>query len=347
MNADRKVPIRTMANGASSRCRMPIRRWFPTRSRSRRQYDNFLMASPTGSPTGRTRSRTRGLRRQPRVAADRPAGLCAAPGGRRRCAKGRSAAAADGRWRNPRGRWHSDRARGPRAVAVAGRAAAAAPTSRRWRPRSTSTRGGRRGGLPARRAHAQLPRLPQVAPEAERRVEMATTRRCPACSRSSRCRRASRSGGTPRRAPARRSSRPDFFSGLLDQPTRRRAPFPGLNQDEKIRHKGELVYPNFLLSLSADHVAAFTLWPEGPLRTSDRLRLPLPPGRDGQGRFDPSDAVEFWDLVNRQDWDDLRGRAGRDARPGVFEHGYYAPMESWSLDIRRYIREHLGRHLPA
>jgi hypothetical protein len=26
----------------------------------------------------------------------------------------------------------------------------------------------------------------------------------------------------------------------------------------------------------------------------------------------------------------------------VFEFGYYAPMESMSLDIRNYIREHLG-----
>ena len=34
-------------------------------------------------------------------------------------------------------------------------------------------------------------------------------------------------------------------------------PFAGLNEDERIRHKGELVYPNFLLSLSAEHVAAF------------------------------------------------------------------------------------------
>jgi len=26
----------------------------------------------------------------------------------------------------------------------------------------------------------------------------------------------------------------------------------------------------------------------------------------------------------------------------VFQYGYYAPMESWSLDIRRYIAERLG-----
>jgi hypothetical protein len=27
----------------------------------------------------------------------------------------------------------------------------------------------------------------------------------------------------------------------------------------------------------------------------------------------------------------------------VFERGYYAPMESWSLDIRRYVGERLDR----
>jgi Rieske 2Fe-2S family protein len=57
--------------------------------------------------------------------------------------------------------------------------------------------------------------------------------------------------------------------------------------------------------------------------------------------FDPTDAVEFWDLVNRQDWaiceSVQRGMASR-----VFRTGYYAPMESASLDIRRYVRERLG-----
>ena len=55
----------------------------------------------------------------------------------------------------------------------------------------------------------------------------------------------------------------------------------------------------------------------------------------------PSDAVEFWDLVNRQDWaiceSVQRGMSSR-----VFQTGYYAPMESWSLDIRRYVGERLG-----
>src|SRR5262249_50566020 len=32
--------------------------------------------------------------------------------------------------------------------------------------------------------------------------------------------------------------------------TTNRAPFTGLDEDERVRHKGELIYPNFLLSLS-------------------------------------------------------------------------------------------------
>ena len=43
--------------------------------------------------------------------------------------------------------------------------------------------------------------------------------------------------------------------------TTNRAPLPGLDEAEKARHKGELVYPNLMLSCSADHVAAFVLRP--------------------------------------------------------------------------------------
>ena len=54
--------------------------------------------------------------------------------------------------------------------------------------------------------------------------------------------------------------------------------------------------------------------------------------------FDPSDAVEFWDLVNRQDWAICESvQQGISAR--VHERGYYAPMEDFNLDIRRYVLE--------
>jgi Rieske 2Fe-2S family protein len=124
-----------------------------------------------------------------------------------------------------------------------------------------------------------------------------------------------------------------------------RAPFEGLSEDERLRHKGELVYPNLLLSLSAEHVAAFTLWPHTPASTTVICEFLFHPAEMTKPDFDPSDAVNFWDLVNRQDWaiceSVQRGMGSR-----VFQTGYYAPMESASLDIRRYVGERLGAAEP-
>ena len=123
--------------------------------------------------------------------------------------------------------------------------------------------------------------------------------------------------------------------------TTTRKPFPGLTADEQMRHKGELIYPNMMLSLSADHVVAFTLWPVDAGRTRIDCHFLFHPDELARPGFDPSDAVEFWDLVNRQDWriceSVQRGMSSR-----AFDYGYYAPMEDLSLDIRRYLAEMLG-----
>lgn len=123
--------------------------------------------------------------------------------------------------------------------------------------------------------------------------------------------------------------------------TTTRAAFPALDEDERTRHKGELVYPNLLLSLSADHVAAFYVWPHAPARTTIVCDFLFHPSEIARPDFDPSDAVDFWDVVNRQDWriceSVQRGMTSR-----VFDRGFYAPMEDASLDIRRYIAKRLG-----
>ena len=57
--------------------------------------------------------------------------------------------------------------------------------------------------------------------------------------------------------------------------------------------------------------------------------------------FDPADAVDFWDLVNRQDWQICSSvQKGMSSR--AFSFGYYAPMEDLSLDIRGYLADTLG-----
>ena len=60
------------------------------------------------------------------------------------------------------------------------------------------------------------------------------------------------------------------------------------------------------------------------------------PTRWGATTFDPDDARELWDLVNRQDWaiceSVQRGMSSRS-----YHHGWFAPMEDDSLDIRRWL----------
>lgn len=118
--------------------------------------------------------------------------------------------------------------------------------------------------------------------------------------------------------------------------TTTRAPFPGLSEEERERHKGQLIYPNLMLSLSADHVAAFTLWPHSPDSTTVVCDFLFHRDEIANDGFDPSDAVEFWDMINRQDWKVCEGvQRGMSSR--FFTTGFYAPMEDYSMDIRRYL----------
>jgi Rieske 2Fe-2S family protein len=134
--------------------------------------------------------------------------------------------------------------------------------------------------------------------------------------------------------------RPGAYTFTTSGTTRRRA-FPSLNEDERVRHKGELAYPNLFLSLACDHAAAFILWPRGAGSTDIVCHFLFEPYEMRKSDFDPRDAAEFWDLVNRQDWAICEAvQQGIGAR--VHERGYYAPMEDFSLDIRRYVLDRIG-----
>jgi glycine betaine catabolism A len=123
--------------------------------------------------------------------------------------------------------------------------------------------------------------------------------------------------------------------------TTARAVFPGLSEEEKIRHKGELIYPNLMFSVASDHAAAFLLWPLAPDRTRIECRFLFHKDEMDKADFDPADAVDFWDLVNRQDWA-VCERVQRGISSRIHEHGWYLGIEDYSLDIRRYIAARMG-----
>ncbi len=124
--------------------------------------------------------------------------------------------------------------------------------------------------------------------------------------------------------------------------TSNRASLPKLNEEEKVRHNGELAYPNMMLSLARDHAAVFILFPKDAEHTIIDCHFLFHPDEINKTDFNPADATGFWDMVNKQDWT-ICEKVQRGMRSRAFKSGFYAPMEDLSLDIRHYIEKRLGR----
>src|SRR3954451_5180596 len=83
-----------------------------------------------------------------------------------------------------------------------------------------------------------------------------------------------------------------------------------------------LIFPNTLVSLHPDYVMLHTMWPKGPDRTEVVCEWFFEPEAIASPDFDPTDAVEFWDQINREDWEvcalTQRGMESRSFTPGRY-----------------------------
>jgi len=78
--------------------------------------------------------------------------------------------------------------------------------------------------------------------------------------------------------------------------------------------------PNLLISLHPDYVLTHRMTPIAPGRTAIECQWLFSPEDVARPGFDPSFAVEFWDVTNRQDWKAIeavyRGMGSRGFVPG-------------------------------
>lgn len=95
------------------------------------------------------------------------------------------------------------------------------------------------------------------------------------------------------------------------------APIPGLDADlyRQVFYFG--LFPNLLISLHPDYIMTHRLEPAGPGLTMIDCQWLFPPEALERDGFDPSYAVEFWDITNRQDW-----TACEAVQRGVSSRGY-------------------------
>jgi glycine betaine catabolism A len=83
---------------------------------------------------------------------------------------------------------------------------------------------------------------------------------------------------------------------------RRRNYLPALNEEERKKVCYYTIYPNFLLSLHPDYMMTHTLWPKAVDRTEIICEWHFHPDEMSKFNFQPNDAIDFWDLTNREDW---------------------------------------------
>lgn len=104
-------------------------------------------------------------------------------------------------------------------------------------------------------------------------------------------------------------------------------PIPSLSGENLNRVYYYLIFPNMLLSLHPDYVMYHTLTPLSPSATRVTCDWLFHPDASSRPDFHPEDAIEFWDMTNRQDWHVCEiSQLG--VQSLVYQPSPYAPNES-------------------
>jgi Rieske 2Fe-2S family protein len=135
--------------------------------------------------------------------------------------------------------------------------------------------------------------------------------------------------------------KPGVASLTMDGTTARR-PLPGLGAADRRRVYYYAILPNLLLNLHPDYVMTFTLWPRACDLTEVVCEWHFHPEEMARSGFDPSDAVEFWDLTNRQDWE-LSGLAQRGIGSRAYTPGPYSNREELLFALDRMVCERVQK----
>ena len=122
-----------------------------------------------------------------------------------------------------------------------------------------------------------------------------------------------------------------------------RRPFlKGLSDEEKRRYDGESIFPTMLLNVFPDYAQYRILRPLAPDRTRIVTEWLFDPETMQRPDFDPSDAIEFINLIGRQDWE-VCELVQKGVGSRSHDHGFYTPQESHSGTFIQWYLKRLER----
>jgi len=123
--------------------------------------------------------------------------------------------------------------------------------------------------------------------------------------------------------------------------TTKRPPLPGIDPDDVHRAYYYTLFPSMTLSLHADYAMVHYVRPLAADRTEVECALLFDPATMTQAGFDPSDAADFWDTTNRQDWH-VSELTYAGIRSRSYEPGPYANAEGLLAAFDRHYLSTMG-----
>jgi glycine betaine catabolism A len=105
-----------------------------------------------------------------------------------------------------------------------------------------------------------------------------------------------------------------------------RPPLTGISAEDQRRIFYFVLWPNLLISLHPDYVMTHQVWPVDAGHSRVVCEWFFEPETMARPDFDPTDAVDFWDLTNRQDWA-VCERQQEGTRSRAYVAGRYSLME--------------------
>ncbi|HYT34965.1 MAG TPA: aromatic ring-hydroxylating dioxygenase subunit alpha [Ktedonobacteraceae bacterium] len=121
-----------------------------------------------------------------------------------------------------------------------------------------------------------------------------------------------------------------------------RPPLPGLLQEDLRQYYGIVLQPNVLLNLLHDHVVMHRFAPDGPGRTMITCDWLFDAGVMARPGFDAMDAVEIFDIVNRQDWEVCQWTQLSMTSKAYRSGGVYVPAEGHIRAFADFVQERVG-----
>jgi glycine betaine catabolism A len=126
-------------------------------------------------------------------------------------------------------------------------------------------------------------------------------------------------------------------SGYTNRPL-----IPGITAEDQKRVYYYVVFPNMFFSLHPDYLMVHRCWPTSTSHSRVENEFYFPRETVEAPGFDPSDATDLWDEINRQDWAVCElAQEGTGSR--AWTTGRYSDRESMVRDFDEFVFEELQR----